>query len=241
MRAKAFYGESAAHDHRPTETVARARCPLSPGRLQWPSMFGPLTPLGCLSRLLGFLGTLFLLAVIAVVVLVFLAFSGSPGGCGKDGPAGVDETAAASFDNKLLLLNAALAYGQGGEFSLDEREATARARLFLEQNHAPVEGLTICFRPGIAVGKAHIDTPVLGGVDVTLKGTVALDGGHPRVMVEDVQVGALPSFFTDPFKGLVNRIADDQTDRIPLFYRYSLRFDQGTATLSGAAPAAAGP
>jgi len=200
-------------------------------------MFGPLSPLGCLTRLLGFLGTLFLLAVIAAAVLAFLAFAGNPGGCGKDVPPGVDAAAAASFDNKLLLLNAALAFGRNGEFTIDEREATARVRRLLEENGAPVKDLAICFEAGAATGKAHIDTPVFGGADVKVRGTVTLDGSHPQVNVEEVQVGALPSFFTAPFTGLVNRIADDQSDRIPLFYRYRLRFDQGSATVSGSPPA----
>lgn len=199
-------------------------------------MFGPLSPLGCLTRLLRFLGTLFLLVVIAAAVLAFLALAGNPGGCGKDVPPGVDAAAAASFDNKLLLLNAALAAGQDGEFTIDEREATARVRRLLEENGAPLKDLAICFEAGAATGKAHIDTPVFGGADVKVRGTVSLDGSHPHVNVEEVQVGALPSFFTAPFTGLINRIADDQTKQIGLVHRYRLTFQEATATLSGTVP-----
>ncbi len=201
-------------------------------------VLGPPSPLGCLLRILGIFGTLFLLAVIAGVVLVVLAFSGSPGNCGKGIPAGVDQAAASAFDSKLLTLNAALAFGRGGEFTVDEREATARARLFLEENDAPVTDLTLCFRPGKAISKGHVDTPLFGGVDVQVTGTVSASGLHPNVDVQEVRVGKLPAFFTAPFKGLINRIADDQAKQITLGNRYNVTFEQGTATLAGIPPQA---
>ncbi len=192
---------------------------------------GPPSPLGCLPRILGIFGTLLLLAVIAAVVLTFLAFADSPGNCGNGIPAGIDQQAAASFQQKIVLVNAALVYRQPAQMTTDEREATARARQFLAQNDAPVKNLALCFEPGRAVGKGHIDTPVFGGVDVQVKGTVDLTGQHPKVHVQEVRVGRLPSFFTAPFKGLINSIADDQAQRILLLGRYDVQFGQGTATL----------
>lgn len=194
---------------------------------------GPPSPLGCLLRILGVFGTLFLLAVVAVVILAFLAFAGSPGNCGEGIPAGTDLQAAAAFQQKIVLVNAALVYRQPAQMTTDEREATARARQFLAQNDTPVKNLALCFEPGRAVGKAHVDTPVFGGLDVQVKGTVDLTGQHPKVNVEEVRLGALPSFFTAPFKGIISRIADDQADRILLIGRYDVQFDQGRATLVG--------
>jgi len=176
---------------------------------------------------------LFVTPFLLASLFLLLAFKGDPGDCGGGRNLRVDAALAQSYQQRWLDLNAQLTSGQPASFTVTDSEATSRTREFLAQTDAPVSGVRVCFVPGGSDINGKISTPFGPAVDVRVKGSVDLSGRHPRASVDSIRVGALPSFVTRPFRGLVTRIIDQQTDQIELDHRITVQLLDGQAVISG--------
>lgn len=177
-----------------------------------------------------------LLIVVAPVVLVAGAalalFAGSPGSCGGGRAITFDPALAFAYDDRWLAFNTELLYGNPATLTITDSEATSRARFFIDAA-APIDDVRICFVDGGGDVNATLDTPVGPDIDVRVKGTADLTGAHPRADIDSIRLGALPSFVTRPFHGTIERIADDQLERITLDYRLAVDVREGQATITG--------
>lgn len=184
-------------------------------------------------RALALIPLLVIVAPVALVAATALAlFAGSPGACGHGREVTFDPALAFAYDERWLAFNAELLYGNPASITVTESEATSRARFFIDAA-APVEDVRICFVDGGGDVNATLETPVGPDIDVRVKGTANLAGEHPRADVDSITLGALPSFVTRPFHGIIERIADDQLDRITLDHRVSVDVREGQATITG--------
>lgn len=180
------------------------------------------------------LASLIILApIILVVGSLLLVFKGAPGACGGGKPLQNDPRLSLAFDQGWQAFNQQLLLGQPATITVSDSEATSRARQFLLETGAPVRDLRLCFVPGGGDLNATLSPPFGPDVAVRVKGSVVLGGRHPQTRIEDVQIGALPSFVTRPFRGLVTRIIDDQTQQIELDHRLAVDIGEGQAVVSG--------
>lgn len=191
--------------------------------------------LGPLRLIVWLVGFTVLALPTAALVLFLLAVVGSPGSCGLgDGETAVEPLLAASFQTKWDQLNATLDAGQTSTITIDERETTARARLWVEEHQAPVQNLLICFDLGGGAASGKVDIPFFpGDVDVLVRGTVDLTGEHPQADIESIEIGGLPGPLTRLVRRFVNRVIDEETEQVDLRHDYGLSFGEGTATISG--------
>ncbi len=176
---------------------------------------------------------LFLAPFLLAGLFLLLTFKGSPGQCGGGRSLQVNPALAQSYDQRWLALNAQLTSGQSASFAVTDSEATSRTREFLAQTDAPVSDVRVCFEPGRGNVSGKVSTPFGPDVDVRVKGSVDLSGRHPTAKLDSIEVGALPSFVMRPFRGLVTRIIDKQTDQIELDHRISVQLTGGQAVISG--------
>lgn len=185
-------------------------------------------------RLIFLLPTLVVvLPLPAVVVGLLLVFKGSPGECGGSRDLLIDAGLAQAYQQRWVDFQSQLALGQPATLVVNDSEATSRARAFLNDADAPVDDFRLCLVPGGADTNAKISTPFGPDVAVRVKGGADLAGQHPRARVDSIKIGAMPSFVTRPFRGLVTRIIDDQMERIFLDHRLTLEVRDGEVLIHG--------
>ena len=180
-----------------------------------------------------FVIALLLTPIALFVVATLLVFKTSPGACGSGRPLQADTALSAAYDARWRAFNSQLLSGQPASLTVSDSEATSRARQFLVQTGAPVRDLRLCFVPGGGDVNATLDTPFGADVDVRVKGRVDVSGRHPKTQIDAIEIGGMPSFVTRPFRGLVTRIIDDQTNQIELDHRLSVDVRDGQAVISG--------
>ena len=177
-----------------------------------------------------------LIVFVAPIVIVggalLLTFKGSPGQCGGR-QLGADSSLAQSFQQRWSAFEAQLNAGQPASFSVTDDEATARLRQFLGQTDAPVSDVRLCFVQGGGDVSGRISSPVGGSVAVRVRGGVDLSGAHPKTRIDSIRIGGLPSFATAPFRGLVTRIIDHESDQVALDHSVDVRLEDGRVTFSG--------
>lgn len=177
---------------------------------------------------------LFVAPIVIVGGALLLAFKGSPGRCGGGRALGADPSLAQSFRQRWADFEAQLNAGQPATLTVTDDEATARLRQFLGETDAPVSDVRLCFVRGGGDVSARVSSPVGGSVAVRVRGGVDLSGAHPKTRIDSIRVGGLPSFVTAPFRGLVTRIIDEQSDQVTLDRGADARFEDGSVTFSSA-------
>jgi hypothetical protein len=177
---------------------------------------------------------MFVVPIVIVGGALLLTFKGSPGQCGGGRPLGTDPSLAQSFQQRWSAFDTQLNAGQPATFSVSDDEATARLRQFLGQTDAPVSDVRLCFVQGGGDVSGHISSPVGGSVTVRVRGGVDLSGAHPKTHIDSIRIGGLPAFATAPFRGLVTRIIDHQSDQVRLDQAANVRFEDGRVTFSSA-------
>jgi hypothetical protein len=191
-----------------------------------------LNPFRILATLLGFL---VLATPIAAVAFFFVAIAGSPGTCeDPERPIESSIEQAAAFDIKWNALNAALDAGQPSSATFTEGEVTSAAEIWLATEDAPIANLRICFQVGVARASGKIDIPfVPGDVDVLAEGTLFLTDEFADAHVDKLEVGGLLGPLNDLVENMVNRVINDQTEKLPLQHDYAIAFSEGEVTVSG--------
>jgi len=176
---------------------------------------------------------MFVAPIIIVGGALLLTFKGSPGQCGGSRPLGADPSLAQSFQQRWSAFEAQLNAGQPATFGVTDDEATSRLRQFLGQTDAPVSDVRLCFVQGGGDVSGRISSPVGGSVAVRVRGGVDLSGAHPKTRIDSIRIGGLPSFATAPFRGLVTRIIDHESDQVALDHSVDVRLEDGRVTFSG--------
>ena len=187
-------------------------------------------------RLISWLLALVVIGLpLAAIAFFVLAIVGSPGSCEEEGrPIAAEPAQAASFQQDLDQLKAALDAGQVASVVLDDREVTSRARLWSEEHDLPVSEIVVCFSAAGGAASGKIDIPFLPvDVDVLIRGTVDLTGEHVEIDIEEIEVGGLPGPVADRVKAVVNRLLEDQTEELELSHFYGVAFEEGEMTISG--------
>jgi len=176
---------------------------------------------------------LFVVPLLLAGLFVLLAVEGSPGACGGGRNLQIDPALAQTYEDRWLALNAQLTTGRPASFTVTDSEATSQARLFLAETDAPISGVRVCFVPGGSDVNGTISPPFGPDLSVRVRGSVDLNGRHPRASIDSVRIGALPSFVARPFLGLVSRLIDEQANQIELDHRISVQLTDGQAVISG--------
>lgn len=184
-------------------------------------------------RLLALLPLLLIAAPVLMILAATLAlFAGGPGTCGGGREVTFDPALAFAYDEQWLAFNTELTFGKPATITVTDSEATSRARFFIS-SAAPVRDLRVCFVEGGGDVNATLEAPFIPDIAVRAKGTADLSGRHPRAKVDSIRLGALPSFVTKPFHGIIERIADDELRRIELDHRLEVELHEGEATIRG--------
>ncbi len=173
------------------------------------------------------------LPLVLAAIILLLAYGGSPGRCGAGRAVVVSPALSQSYEQRWLDFNAQLTSGRPSSLTVSDSEATSRARDFLATANAPVSALRLCFVPGGGDANGTISPPFGPGIDVRVKAAMDLSGRHPATKIDSIQIGALPSFLARPFRGLVTRLIDEQTNNIELDHRLSLQISDGQARIDG--------
>jgi len=167
----------------------------------------------------------------ALIIAIILMITGSPKPCVERTNA---YSAAASQDLRARWKTfEAQAAAGNAQIAMTEGAVTSRGIEYIDEKDLPVEDLQVYFCPdGHAEAAGRIK---IAGVDsdVVAEGTLDLSGDRPRIRVDRVRVGNLPSAVGTR---AVNFILDRGDARTPdLKPRITaVGYGDGTATLSGA-------
>ncbi len=187
-------------------------------------------------RIIGFIfGILFTLFIFFAVINVILALAGDPGRCDAAGRTiAISPENATAFQTKWDQFEAAVDAGQIATVPFNESEITSRARRYLEDEHdTPVKDLLVCIRAGYGEASGTIDTPVGLSAKVKVKGTMDLTGAHPKAVIDDISIGAIPGFLVDPVKNWLEDLIANQLNDIDLDNTYEPVLAEGNAEIKG--------
>jgi hypothetical protein len=144
----------------------------------------------------------FFLAVTATALAGFLVLSGAPHPC-------VDRSVSpAPPPNEALQANwndviQRVDDGEAVALSVTEEQATSLAQGHLEGKNVPVENLQVYFCPdGTTEALGKVKVAGLGS-DVLVKGRVDIDRAQPRVEIDSLEAGNLPSFVAERLLDLI--------------------------------------
>lgn len=171
----------------------------------------------------------FFLAVTATALAGFLVLTGAPRPC-------VDRSVSpAPQPNEALQANwndvvSRVKAGEAVALSLTEEQATTLARDHLRDKDVPIEDLQVVFCPDgttEAFGKATI-----AGLssDVLVKGVLDTERDRPRVEIEAIEAGKLPSFVAERLLSMVWDSEEARTIPIDLSV-YSMEVSDGEAVV----------
>lgn len=184
-------------------------------------------------QIIGVLMVIVMLLVAFVVVFGVLATTGGPAACTPgDGSITIDAANSSSFQQKWDALNATLKGGAPGSATFNESELSSRADTYLTQHGVGFHNPRVCVHNGFGEGSATFS--YLGfHVKVKVRGTVDLSGRHPKARIDHMDIGNVPSFFTNPAEKIVNRAIDSALGDVNLQHHYTPTLSPGQATVSG--------
>ena len=170
---------------------------------------------------------LFFLAVTATALAGFLVLTGAPQSC-------IDRSVSpAPPPNDALQANwndvaSRVGAGEAVALSLTEEQATTLAQDHLRDKDVPIEDLRVMFCPDgttEAFGKVTI-----AGIssDVLVKGVLDTERDRPRVEIESIKAGNLPSFVAERLLNMVWEGEEARTIPIELSI-YSMEVSDGEA------------
>jgi hypothetical protein len=165
----------------------------------------------------------------AILVGGVLVFAGSPAAC-------VDRVIEPSTAASNDLRAAWRTYGQqaasgNATVTFNEQQVTSRGVEYINEKDVPVDELQVYFCPaGYAEGSGKVS--ILGlKSKVVVRGTLDLSGPQPRIQIDEVRAGSLPSSIAKP---VVDTILDTGNFRTlnlrePIA---TIRYADGTVTVT---------
>jgi len=155
--------------------------------------------------LIGGLGA----AVGAVVLIFALIVTGSPSAC-VDRPLAASEAESEALDAGWRAFGQRAAAGPA-QITISELQATSRGVKYVDDKDVPVEELQVHFCPdGVAEATGKIDVAGIS-TKVVVSGTLDLSGDQPRIEIDTVKAGNLPSFIAKPVVNLIISTGDFRT------------------------------
>jgi hypothetical protein len=169
-------------------------------------------------------------AVGGIIVIGVMVFTGSPAAC-VDREVPVSAAASQELRSAWNAFGAQAARGPAS-ITITETQATSRGVDYVEEKDAPVEDLQVYFCPG-GYGEASGRISVLGAkAKVIVRGTLDLSGPSPRIQIDSVRAGNLPSFIAKPAVDLILNTGDLRTLDIDE-HLTGIQFGDGTANVQG--------
>ncbi len=132
---------------------------------------------------------------VAVVggVLAVMAVVGNPKPSCADGTVAATRTGEDGFNTKWSGFDAAVKRGEAATVTFTEEELTSRGARYLRDSNVPAEDLQIHLCSGGGKGQAAMGLEVLGqSVAVVVDGHLDLAAAPPRIVVDSLQLGAVP-------------------------------------------------
>jgi hypothetical protein len=169
-------------------------------------------------------------AIGAIIMIGALVFTGSPAAC-VDRAVPVSAAASQELRAAWRAFGAQAAQGPAS-ISITETQATSRGVEYVEEKDAPVEELQVYFCPG-GYAEASGRISVLGAkTKVVVRGTLDLSGSSPRIQIDSVRAGNLPSFIAKPAVDLVLNTGDLRTLDLDE-HLTGIQFSDGIAHVQG--------
>jgi hypothetical protein len=140
-------------------------------------------------------------AVGGLVVGGVLIFTGSPSAC-VDRVVPISRAESESLKREWDAFAAQSRRAQA-TITISEAQATSRGVEYIEEKDVPVEDLQVYFCPA-GYGEASGKIKVLGlTTKVVVRGTLDLSGDKPRIQIDSVRAGNLPSAVAKPAVDLI--------------------------------------
>jgi hypothetical protein len=168
--------------------------------------------------------------VILVIIAAALAFTGEPDAC-VDRVSAPSAAAADGLDTAWRAFKQRAASGQA-TIQITELQATSRGVEYVEEKDVPVDELQVYFCPdGTAEAAGKVSIAGLKS-KVVVAGTLDLSGKEPRIQIDSLRAGSLPSAVAKPVIDLILNTGDFRTLRVGVKL-LSIRFADGSATVAG--------
>jgi len=160
-----------------------------------------------------------------------LAFTGSPDACVVRV---TDSSSAASNELKAAWRTFESQSARGSAtLTISEAQATSRGVEHLDEKDVPVDDLQVYFCPdGYAEASGKIDAAGLKA-KVIVRGTLDLSGDKPRIEIDSVRAGNLPSFVAKPAVDVILDTGNFRTLDVDVNLT-TIEFTDGTARVTGA-------
>ncbi|MEX1254221.1 MAG: hypothetical protein WEE64_07760 [Dehalococcoidia bacterium] len=188
-----------------------------------------------IGRIIGLLLSLVILAVAFFGIIGVLAATGGPGACTPGGgPITVSDANAAAFQTKWDAFAGTLNNGQPATVTFNESEVSSRANQWARDESIDFDAdILVCIHDGS--GEA---TATFGGgwvdSEVSVTGTVTIEGTHPQAHVDDIELGNVPGFMIGPFEGRIEDAIQEALDMIDLDeHTYTVTLTEGSAQIDG--------
>jgi hypothetical protein len=184
------------------------------------------SPLGIVVGVITAAGVLI---VVVVVAGAALAVTGGPGPCTPGGgPITVNDATAQAFDNKWEALNNTLDNGSPATANFTESEVSS----FVDrESGSTFSDVRICIHDGFGEATAEMDFIGLSA-KIKVTGNVAF-GEHPEAVDVDIEVGNVPSVFTNLVEGLIEDLIDEEPKKVDLDHSYSSLPTEGNGQIDG--------
>jgi hypothetical protein len=190
--------------------------------------------------LLGSLMSVFFLLFVLSAVTLLLAANGGPSPCEpQGGPLVVDDTQAASFQQKwdafqdtLDALNAGQPVEQAQFVAFSESEISSRANQYADERHIPIDDIRVCLNQGHGEGTGTVS--ILGfDTRVRVKGTLEFSEDSAQPRIDEMEIGNVPGFMSAPVRRLVNRQLDRAAVDVVNAHNYQVLIGQGSGAVAG--------
>ncbi len=182
----------------------------------------------------GVIGLITLIGVAIGVTIVggALIFTGNPSPCVNRTV--VPSTAASDALRQQWDKFASEAAGGEATITFDEEGVTSRGVEYIDEKNLPLKNLQVHFCPdGLGEATGTINTPG-PDIHVLMRGTLDLSGPKPRIDVQEIRAGNMPSFFGGTDWIITNVVKKSNADILNLEpHLTSLKIEDGSATLTG--------
>jgi hypothetical protein len=187
-----------------------------------------------IGMIIGVITGIIALAVVLSVVVFALAAIGGPGECTSGGAEIlVSDANADAFDSKWEGFDDILDGGSPSFVAFTESEITSRAERFIEDEAADIGHVRICVHDGFGEATGSVDAFLGIDADFRATGTVDLSGDHPVVDFDDIEIGNIPGFVTDPFEGLLEDAFEELLEKVDLEHSLVPTLTEGEARIDG--------
>jgi len=144
----------------------------------------------------------------------------------------VDDANAAAFNGKWDAFQVMLDAGSPATVSFNESEVNSRLNAWNEEEDI-FEEIRVCLRDGYGEATGTLDGGGVADAAFKLTGTVTLSGDHPRVNVDDIDLGKVPDIFLMPWQGEAEEPINEVLNDVDLGHTYTMTYGEGVVRIDG--------